>query len=677
MRKILIWIVVLGVLGTAGWVAFKWYRVQGIPEDAFSLIPQDAIYCIATDDPIERWKQISSSGTWSHLQKNAYFAALTASANNLDSLIHENGLLVDLIGPRALIVSAHMTAPKQHDFLFLVDLEEASGIKFLNEYLTTFSTEGFSVRTEKYGDHDLITIHNTADKSNLYLSLPGTYLLASYTKKIITNALDSHNGNDALSGTAFTATQQALAGSSIVQLYLNYAMLPAFMSCYSDGSNEYIDRLSKTLQTSSLDVRLEGELIKAAGYTKVNDSVESYLRTLAISGKGPAEFAEIAPKRTAFCLGLGFTTFAGFFQNFEKNLQEDVTEYKTYRENLKQVEDYLKIDLQKNVVDWIGDEIALLELQSSGKGLDNETALVLKAGNIEKARKDLAYIEKMVRRKTPVKFKAVDYRGYSIRYLSMKGLFKVLLGKFFARYDKPYYTIINNFVIFSNHPQTLESIVDDYLDKNTLIRSEEYRTFRKEFEDEGSVFVYLNTPVLFGTMKKLADNATRVSMEHNKEYIVCFRQVGFQLVPEEDRFKTMFVEQFISPEPPPQTTVLAMAGAEPDSSKIQDEALATEAPETVEESDPMELPYIYAQNLHARSHTDYFADSTVHFTVELKNGFKDGSFTEYYENGEEKLKGHFRSDKRDGTWYLYDESGKLVLKRIYDAGEIRREKVKD
>src|SRR6185503_17405757 len=134
----------------------------------------------------------------------------------------------------------------------------------------------------------------------------------------------------------------------------------------------------------------------------------------------------------------------------------DVTEYKHYKENLHQVESYLKISVQENLINWIGDEVALLELQSSGQGQDNEVAMVLKAANIEKAKKDLAYIENMVRRRTPVKFKTVDYKGYGIHFLGMKGVFKILLGKFFARYDKPYYTIINNFIIFSNHPQTLE-----------------------------------------------------------------------------------------------------------------------------------------------------------------------------------------------------------------------------
>lgn len=678
MGRFFKWILVFGFLGAVGWIAWKWYGGQGISRDAFSLIPADAIYCLAADDPIGSWKKIAGSVAWSHLHKNTYFAALTASANSLDSLVHENDILFDLIGSRALVLSAHMTTAKQYDFLFLVDLQQVSGMKFLKEYLTTFSTEGFSISKEKYGEEDLITLHNPSDKSNLYLSLPGTYLLVSYTKKIITAALDTHQGPP-LTGELFMEAENDLGRSGILQLYVNYTMLPKLLTCYTEGGNEYVHHLAQTLRTTSLDMTLEDELIRATGYTYVNDSMESYLKTLSISGKGATEFLEIAPQRTAFCLGLGFSSFKEFFENFEKNLQQDVSEYKNYREGLTQIESYLKISVQENLINWIGDEVALFELQSSGQGLDNEVAVVLKAENIEKARKNLAYIEKMVRRKTPVKFKAVDYHGFSIEYLGMKGVFKILLGKFFARYDKPYYTIINNFVIFSNHPQTLESIIDDYLGKSTLIRSEEFRAFRKEFADESSVFVYVNTPVLFNTLKKLADGKTRSSMESNKEYIVCFRQAGFQLVPESGRFKTIFAEQFV--EPPPSTILAGVTTSEGEMTADSVSNLETPAlernPAPVKESDPMELPYIYVQNLNAKSFREYFSDSTLYFEVDLKNGFKEGSFTEYYQNGEVKMDGHFKMDKREGTWRLYDQDGKLVMRRSYNEGEVKKEKVKN
>src|SRR5262245_33992780 len=109
MWKVIKWFVAVSVLGVVGWIVFKWYSSgSSISVDALSLVPADAIYCFTTDDPINTWKEISRSGTWTHLQRNTYFASLTASANSLDSLIRDNDLLFDLIGSRSLIVSAHM-----------------------------------------------------------------------------------------------------------------------------------------------------------------------------------------------------------------------------------------------------------------------------------------------------------------------------------------------------------------------------------------------------------------------------------------------------------------------------------------------------------------------------------------------------------------------------------------
>ena len=651
------WFIVIALLGGGGWIAWKFYNAKGIAGEALQLIPDDAVYAIITDDPIGAWKKISGTQAWSYLNSNAYFASLTASANSVDSLIHDNEMLFDLIGSRSLIVSAHMIGTKDYDFLFLVDLQGASGLKFLNEYIT-----GLNVKKEKYYDNDIIIIHDPDDNTNLYLSMPGTFLVMSYTKKVLINALDAQ-----LSGATLNKDKLIPAGdgaNSIGKLYLNYDKLPEFLRCYTDGENESAYKLSESLISTNLDLRIDENLLTAKGYTYVNDSVDSYIRTLESSGKGPTEFFEIAPQRTAFTLGLGFDSFSGFFSKFQENIKKDVKEYAEYRNNMSTVENYLKIDLQKQLIDWIGEEVAIIELQSSGLGTDTEMAVILKANNIEKAKKDLADIERQVRRRTPVKFKSIDHRGYPISYLGMKGVFKLILGKFFARYDKPYYTVINNFVVFSNHPQTLESMIDDYLDKKTLDRSEEFRTFRRRFEDHGSVYIYVNMPVMFNTMKRMVDAPTKADMDRNKDYITCFRHTGFQMVPEGGRFMTLMAEQFYATESPGVEVV-----------RFDSLTMDTVAVEDVEtDKDPMQLPYIYVKDLNAKSYTDFYEDSTVHFKVDLKNGFKDGAFTEYYPGGKEKMTGKFKRDKRDGRWRLYNEEGELVMRRTYDDGVVTKER---
>lgn len=680
MRRFFKWIIPLAIVGGIGWVAWKWYGAKGISGDAFSLIPADAIYCIATNHPIKMWKEVSESNTWQHLQKNSYFAHLTSAAEDLTGLVKGNDLLVNLVGATTVIASAHMTGAKKYDFLFLLDLQNASGIKFLKEYLTSFAASGYAVSKQKYKEEDIILLYNTKNKSIAYLSTPGSYLVASYSKSLLTKVLDLQGTDHQSSKELFFAVDDEPEKTDKLKLYINYSRLPQFMACYSDGKNEYVRRLAQSLRTSSLDFTFEEDMLRAKGQTFINDTIESYVKTLASSGKGASGFLEVAPQRTAFFLSMGFNSFGEFFKNFENNLQKDVTEYASYKASMKQVESYLSISIQENVISWIGDEVAVLEMRSAGEGLDNETAVLLKADNIEKALSNMSRIEKMVRRKTPVKFKTVVYKGYSIRYLGVKNLFKVVLGKFFARYDKPYYTVISNFVVFSTHPQVLESMIDDYTEKRTLARDDDFRSFRNEFDNESAAFVYINTPVLFNSMKTLADIPTRASIEANKDFIVCFRHAGFQLVPDKEGFRTLFAEKFVEPEgtylASSDSSVTVHASLEQDTAAAESDA--DKVVEKIEakpsNADPMQLPYIYVKNVNAKFYEKFFEDSTTHYKVGLKGGFKDGSYKEYHPNGKVKMTGQFKKDKRDGTWRLYDESGKQIMKRSYDEGEVMKEK---
>jgi hypothetical protein len=646
MKKFLLWSFLLLLLGVIGWFGYKWYVSRGAEINTFSLIPEDAIYVLETDRPIEAWKQISGTKTWQYLQGNAWFASLTSSANSLDSLIKSNDDILSKIGKRTVLFSTHLTSPTEYDFLIVADLGDASGIKFMESYLSSVEIKGLTFSSDKIAETDVVKMYSKSDKSTMYLCLIERYLIASYNRPLFEKSIKAKDGKNLSTHPKMELASKNVGTSGFARVYLNYAMLNSYLSLYA-GKNENIQYLSDNLLFGSMYMDESNDLLELNGHVWLKDSAVSYFSALLKSGKGPTDCADIAPERTGFYLGLGFTSFSDFYAGMQENLKKDVSDYDAYMDNIRKTEKFLNISVQEDFVSWVDDELALLELRSAGKGLDNEVALILKAANIEKAKDRLEHIEKMIKRRTPVKFKAVDYQGYRISYLSVKGLFKAVLGKFFARYDKPYYTVLNNYVIFSNHPQTLESIIDDYLAKKTLSKSESYKTFRSNLSDEGTVFVYLNTPSVFQSMKNIATAETRASMDSNQQYITSFRHVAFQLKANGDHFESKLCEQFELP--------------------LFDSSMVS-TPEVVV-SDSMdvyfELPYIYVKNPNEKEYKELYPDSVLHFEVELKYGFKDGSFSEYHPNGEVKLKGKFKKDKRTGTWKAYDADGELIGKREY------------
>ena len=323
--------------------------------------------------------------------------------------------------------------------------------------------------------------------------------------------------------------------------------------------------------------------------------------------------------------------------------------------------------MEKNLLGWIDNEIALLQTKPSNLGRQNEFAVVFKAKNIKSAVENLETLTQQVKRNSPVKFKEINYKGHTINYLHIPGVFKFLFGKLLERLEKPYFTIIDKFVIFSNHPQTLKSIIDDRENENILAKTEDFNTFVGNFPGKSSVFLYFQPPVLFSNMKEFVSPQVWTKMNRNKEYMVCFPNIGINLENEKNLLKLDIFAQFNNQveEFKPVNYMI-----EPLSFFYED--TIKPLPEIVEEEEPGYKPEMDIKDLDASKHEEYYDNGNVKLSTGLKNGLKHGMYKEYYENGQLKVRGKYKNDKMDGTWKFYDENGKQTGEEEYREGELIR-----
>ena len=159
-------------------------------------------------------------------------------------------------------------------------------------------------------------------------------------------------------------------------------------------------------------------------------------------------------------------------------------------------------------------------------------------------------------------------------------------------------------------------------------------------------------------MYALADGETRMQLRKNKDFIICFPQIGFQLTPEDDLFESRLVANYKDVEvvkKSEQFQELASTGAP--NFQVLKKKVPTEA--------IFKLRHIYPTDLTAKKFTKNFINGAIRFEVELKDGLKHGRYTEYYQDGTEKMTGRFRNDEQVGTWRYFDEEGKLQLKKRF------------
>ncbi|MEN7550331.1 DUF3352 domain-containing protein [Rapidithrix thailandica] len=678
MKKYVIWGLSLGLAGILLYGVFVWF-IQ--PSDSFQplyLIPEDAVFVIETNEPINNWEKISSSKAWQHLKRNDYFAELTESVDGLDSLIQENATVFSMLGSRSVWISAHMYRNDAYDFLYVVDLQKASKLKLLKNYISTFLGSDFKVTQREYHGQELTEITDKATNETLFLTFIDNLLVLSYTHSLVEASINQLKEPQLGRDLQFLDVYKEVSGKDMFRFYISYPYLKDYMSLYTEGSEEYLESISQQLKFSGLSFDLKDDhILKMEGATNLNDSLDTYLLAMLQSGTGKTNAVEVAPIRTAFYMGLSFDNFEDFYEKFQQIAQHSVEDYEEYQKNIEKVERFLDINLKEHFISWIDNEIAFIQTQPSGLGKDNEFAVVLQAHNGDEAKENLDFVAEKIRKKTPVKFKAVKYKGHDINFISVKGFFRLILGKFFEKLEKPYYTIIDSYVIFSNHPQTLRGIIDDYTEKNTLAESKQFNDFYDEFNDDSNVFLYVQTPVLHPNLKSLVSNETWTSLKKNRDYIVCFSDIGFQLTGRGRYFETRINSSYsdldaILQQEKEATLRLANKKHEPiilvqlgDTSVEANDAFSMIAPEQIEEEELIPIEEISLDDLDARKHKEFHEDGTLKVEVPIKDGMKNGTYREYYSNGELKIKGKFKNDQRTGLWKMYNEEGKTIEKQRY------------
>ncbi len=667
-------------------------------------VPGDGIFIIQTDNGAKAWRKISESAFWKHLQKQADFRELTQGTDAVNALFSKYPQFTDWVfSGKDITVSAHPHPSKKstYEFLLLADMGgrfSIPGTETLNTYL-----EGYEIVPSD--SFNTIPIHKVYDLSEpesaplVSFAFLNNLFIASPSDSLVRLTILGKN-TDYYAEDEYFQIAQREAARGIGDLYVQYDYLDEFAGYFLEEQNPYVKDLSRSLRFSALGLEIdkegeELEVLSLQGATTIRDTLGSYVRAAMASGRGDVRAPRILPQNTSFYFSLTFEDFLTFYDNVDAFLQEDERSYAEYEKSVRKLEKFLKINLREDVMSWMADEMAVVHINRSDLAAEDRFALAIRSSDINFARERLSFITDQVRRKTPVKFKTFEYNRHQISFLSIKGFFKIFLGRYFDKIEKPYFTIVEDYVVFSNSPQTLKSIIDDYQADLTLAADENFRDFFYRFNDNSTFFAYLNTGTLPNTMRGFLDTESYTDLRLNRNFIVCFSQIGMQLREDDGMFETKLYAHFEEPSKVRNRMNDLIAAQR----KYQREGNKQRGLNRItsmfseENMGPQELPAsinvlsrdllseddVRQLNLSGRTETGYYESGALKYKVrtrdyEGENGevekVRDGLYKEYYEDGKTlKIRGRYRQGIKEGIWKTYNKRGLVIDKEQYLQGE--------
>jgi antitoxin component YwqK of YwqJK toxin-antitoxin module len=646
-------------------IYLKFYANKG-NTDAFNTVPKESVFIIETTNLSQAWTSIEKSDFWKHLSNTNYFGNIDNTIKSINLFLDSNTIASKLVKNRKLIVSAVMYTPKQWGLLFSIDLGKGKStiqaldkiIDFIDGYKVKRSK--ITVRQKKYDFIEMQDKKNPKDK--IFIAYANNILLVSFDGNIIEKSLEELDDKHWNKDKYFTEIMQKIPNRKLFKIYVNYKELDNFVAGFVTQKDPTVQMLSQSLAYSVLNLDLSGDMLNLDGYANLDSIGGSYIQTLAKLKPGRMTAYKIMTNQTAAYVSISFDNYTNFYNKllseYRKNSPKEAQDIDRYMNLLKNI---IKIDVQKDLFSWIGNEIALFKIRPiTNNSKAQDVVITINANNISDARNGMQKITNQIRKWSPFKFKAYDYKNFQINYLKEKNFFKPFFGKMLTNMQDAYFTYIQNFVVFSNSESILKQIIDDYISGQTLNNDTKFKNFINKFENKNTFGIFINMPKMYQTLYFYTPVNQRNQLKDNEILIKSFARIGFQLVSKNDMFRTCLKAQYDSTAYYEDLTQIMSLKTQQQSfnAYIDSMNFIIHLPDTVADGD----------------YVEYFDTAKTKIKIEGKvlNGLPDGLWRSYYPSGNIKSAVTYKDGQPEGIAYFYydDVSNTLQAQMTFVQGKI-------
>lgn len=655
-------VILFALLAFAAYLLYSTLHIAFSPDRNIRqiyLVPEDAAIIIETSDPVNDWQKFSNSKTWQCLKQAESIAEIAENIESADSVIKSNKILLSFVGKRDMLISLHKIRAAEWGFLAVIDLQKASKIEVLRNQIETILKMGGGEVTQR--DHNGITIHEMRDpetKDILYLAFIENHLALSFTPQLLQAAIDGRKTPKIGINHSFIEAEKLVSGKGLARVYIHYAYLPQFMSIYLDERNEYLEMFSNSMDFAGMYFNTDNEKIEMKGYSIRKEAEDLYVAALLNSGKNKMKAHEIMSDRTALYTNIGFKDPSTFVKELEKTLSENnKTTFDTYKSTRKKIENLFDISLEEHFLSWMSGEFAMSQSEPGLLGHDPELILAIRAKNIKDAHKKMDFIEKKIKNRTPLKIKTITYKGFEIKYLEMKGFFRLFFGGIFDKFEKPYFTYIDDYVVFSDKSASLLSFIEDYEQKKHLKDNPGFKKAYAHFDANSTAFLYTDIQKFFPQLKTLVSPDSWTDMQKNRDVLYSFPYWSMQIVGDIQQVSLHYVMDY-----KPYTGEPVAAVADEDADREDKEM--NENAETEKEL-MSELKRFYVEKFEGNVLREFYPEGELKSESEVKDGKRHGRYREFYEDGKIMARGKYAKNEPKGTWKYYTKEGKFERKEKF------------
>ena len=527
-RVVLASLISLLIIGAIALGYFYYQQLKTPSLEAVNAIPTDAAFIVETKDASATWKSIRESSIWNELKNSSYFSALNRKGVFIDSLFSKGRSVSKLYEAQTVFISAHIIKANDFDFLYLVNLPKIGQESFVNDVIKDVTGGKADISKRVY---DGVTIKDFPAAGNnesfSYAVVKGVFI-GSFTAFLVEDAIRQlHMGKPFTLDKSFTKVFDAAGSKVDANIFVNFNAFPNLLSAYLNiGGADQMKNFRPFASWAGLDLKFKNNTISLNGFTSAENKTD-FLNIMKGQKPGETKMLRILPAKTVVFVHQYVSDFNLYRQNYKNFLSEN-NDLDAYKDSLKRYTDLYRLNVEERMLNWVGNEMALVISQGGGNTLSANTFMVLHTKDLIQAKSSLDQLSRFASLRDGITTE--NYKdNFPIKYLGLSGIFGICFGNVFSGIENSYYTFLGDYVVFANQPSSLKNFIDDYQLKKVLSNHPEYKSLSENLSQRSNCYVYANMSSVANVLKVFASSNLEKSINLNVENFNKFESFAFQL----------------------------------------------------------------------------------------------------------------------------------------------------
>jgi hypothetical protein len=209
-------------------------------------------------------------------------------------------------------------------------------------------------------------------------------------------------------------------------------------------------------------------------------------------------------------LSLGFSDFAQWFDANQS------------AEQLSQLSARFNFDM-KQVISVVGTEVALVSNAETSGSYEGSSWLLVQTSD---AAKMSAYLRRIAENTGNTKLK--NYNNHVIYCITGSTFLPGLFGRIFPDFNKNYFTLIDDYVVFAQSEGSLINLLRYYETGKTLDLNDNFKAFSDNLATESNVMLYVKPGQLMGRVTDFVNQFTSRKLQISDQVVSEVQGVAFQ-----------------------------------------------------------------------------------------------------------------------------------------------------